>query len=150
VISAALVLAAGVFLARFVGNLVVSGGTAANLSYARGLGAVARSSVLVMVGVVTMQQLGVDTQILITVITVVVAAIALGMGLAFALGARDVIRAILASHYLRQSLSEGTPLEVDGERGVIDRIGPIYTVFRDGEARRNVPNSRLLDQVIRE
>lgn len=149
VISAALVLAAGIFLARFVGNVVTSGATAANLSYAQGLGAVSSTSITVMVAVVTLEQLGVDTQILITVITVTVAALTAGLSLAFALGARDVVRGILAGHYLRQSLPEGSPLEVAGDRGVVEEIGPIATVFRDGERTWSVPNTRLLDEIMR-
>jgi small-conductance mechanosensitive channel len=149
VLSAALVLAAGVFLARFVGNVVTSGAEAASLSYAKGLGAVASTSITVMVAVVTLEQLGVDTQILITVITVTVAALVAGMSLAFALGARDVVRGILAGHYLRQSLPEGSPVEVAGERGVVEQVGPVSTVFRDGERSRSVPNTRLLEEVMR-
>ena len=149
VISAALVLAAGVFLARFVGNLVTSGAAAANVSYAEGLGAVARMAIVVMVGVVTLEQLGVDTQILITVITVTVAAITAGMGLAFALGAKDVMRSILAGHYLRQTLPTEDELEFDGERGVVEEIGPVHTVFRSGDRRVRIPNGRLVDEVIK-
>lgn len=148
VISAAILLAAGVFLARFVSNIVTSGADAAGLSYAKGLGAVANTSIVVMVGVVTMEQLGVETQILITVITVTVAAITAGMALAFAIGSRDVVRAILAGHYLRQSLPVGEPIEVAGERGVVEQIGPVSTRFRDGERKWTVPNVRLLDEVI--
>jgi hypothetical protein len=149
VISAALVLAAGVFLARFVGNIVTSGATAADLSYARGLGAVANTSIIVMVGVVTVEQLGVDAQILVTVITVTVAAIMAGMGLAFALGAREVVRGILAGHYLRQSLPEGSEVEVAGERGVVRQIGPISTTFEGTTRSFSIPNSRLLEEVVR-
>lgn len=149
VISAALVLAAGVFLARFVGNLVTSGAAAANVSYAEGLGAVARTAIVVMVGVVTLEQLGVDTQILITVITVTVAAITAGMGLAFALGAKDVLRSILAGHYLRQTLPTEQELEVAGDRGVVEEIGPVHTTFRDGERTFRIPNGRLVDEVIK-
>jgi len=149
VLSAALVLAAGVFLARFVGNVVTSAATAANLSYAQGLGAVSSTSITVMVVVVTLEQLGVDTQILITVITVTVAALTAGLALAFALGARDVVRGILAGHYLRQSIPEGAPVEVAGERGVVEQIGPICTVFRDGDRTWSMPNTRLLDEIVR-
>ena len=149
VISAALVLAAGVFLARFVGNVVTSGAQAADLAYARGLGAVANTSIIVMVGVVTVEQLGVDAQILVTVITVTVAAIMAGMGLAFALGAREVVRGILAGHYLRQSLPEGSEVEVAGERGVVRQIGPVATTFEGAERSFSVPNSRLLDEVVK-
>ncbi|MEM7410986.1 MAG: hypothetical protein AAF430_12180 [Myxococcota bacterium] len=149
VISAALVLAAGVFLARFVGNLVESAGSAANLSYARGLGAVSRTSIVVMVGVVTLEQLGVDTQILVTVITVVVAAITAGMALAFALGARGVVGGLLAGHYLRQSLPTDAAVEIGGERGVVEEVGPLRTVFRDGERSWSISNQRLVDEMIR-
>ena len=148
VISAALVLAAGVFLARFIGNVVTSAASAAGLSYAKGLGAVGQTSIVVMVVVVTLEQLGVDTQILITVITVTVAAITAGMGLSFALGSRDIVTAILAGHYLRQTLPEGEPVEVDGRRGVVDQIGPIATTFRDGESKWSIPNRRLMDEII--
>jgi len=148
VISAALVLAAGIFLARFIGNLVMSAATAANITYAKGLGAVAQTSIVVMVVVVTLEQLGVDTQILMTVITVTVAAITAGMGLAFALGSREIVAAILAGHYLRQTLPEGEVVEIDGRRGTVDQIGPISTSFRDGTNKWSVPNRRLMDEVI--
>jgi Mechanosensitive ion channel, conserved TM helix len=148
VLSAALLLAAGVFLARFIGNLVTSGAAAANISYAKGLGAVAQTSIAVMVVVVTLEQLGVDTQILITVITVTVAAITAGMGLAFALGSREIVSAILAGHYLRQTLPEGEVVEIDGRRGTVDEIGPIATRFRDGTSKWSIPNRRLMDEVI--
>jgi hypothetical protein len=148
VISAALVLAAGIFAARFIGNLVTSGASAANITYAKGLGAVSQSSIVVMVVVVTLEQLGVDTQILVTVITVTVAAITAGMGLAFALGSREIVAAILAGHYLRQTLPEGEVVEVDGRRGKVDQIGAIATRFEDGDHSWSVPNRRLMDEII--
>ena len=47
------------------------------------------------------------------------------------------------------SLPEGSPLEVAGDRGVVEEIGPIATVFRDGERTWSVPNTRLLDEIMR-
>ncbi len=149
VISAALVLAAGIFLARFAGNVVASGAAAADLSYAQGLGAVVRTSIVIMVGVVTVEELGIDTQIIITVITVTVAALAAGVALAFAMGARDIVRGILAGHYLRQSLAAGERVDVDGESGTIESIGPMSTLFSDGDRTWSVPNGKLIDEVIR-
>lgn len=148
VISAAVLLAAGVFLARFIGKVVNSGATAAGLSYAKGLSAVAQTSIVIMVLVVTLEQLGVETQILVTVITVTVAAMTAGMGLAFALGSRDIVTGILAGHYLRQTLPEGEVIEVDGRRGRVDQIGPIATTFRDGTSSWSIPNRRLMNEVI--
>jgi hypothetical protein len=148
VISAALLLAAGVFLARFIGNVVATAGSAASLTYANGMGAVAQTSIVVMVAVVALEQLGVDTQILVTVITVRVAAVTAGMGLAFALGSRDIVSATLAGHCLRQTRPEDEPVEVEGRRGIVEQIGPIATTFRDGEKKWSVPNRRLMDHAI--
>jgi hypothetical protein len=148
VIAAALVLAAGIFLARLADNLVTSGAAAAGVSYAKSLGSVARGSIIVMVGVVTVEQLGVDTQILITVITVSVAAMAAGLALSFALGSTGVIRGILAGHYLRQILAEGRSVEVAGLRGVVEEVGAVATRFRDGERSWTLPNARLVEELI--
>lgn len=54
-----------------------------------------------------------------------------------------------AGHYLRQSLPQGEPIEVGGERGEVEQVGPVSTVFRDGERSWSIPNTRLLDEVIR-
>lgn len=150
VVSAAIILAAGIFLARFVANVVVSGATAAGISYASGLGAVTRTSIVVMVGVVTAEQLGIDTQILTTVITVTVAAVTFGMGLVFALGGRHVVSAILAGHYLRQTITEGSTVEVLGEQGVVEEIGSVSTTLRRGNELVRIPNNRVVDEIVRE
>ena len=71
------------------------------------------------------------------------------MGLAFALGAKDVMRSILAGHYLRQTLPTEDELQVAGERGVVEEIGPVHTVFRNGDQKFRIPNGRLVDEVIK-
>lgn len=150
VVSAAIILAAGIFLARFVSNIVASAATAAGISYAAGLGSVVRISIVVMVGVVTAEQLGIDTQILVTVITVTVAAITFGMGLAFALGGRQVVYAILAGHYLRQTVSEGNSVEVLGEAGVVEEIGAVTTAVRSGDKVVRIPNHRMIEEIVKQ
>lgn len=148
IFAAALIVIVGLLIARFVGNLVVSGAAAAGVMYARALGAGARGATVGMVGILAAEQLGVDTRLLITVVTVVVAAAGVALALAFALGAREVVQAVLAGHYLRQSLREGERLEVDGRSGVLQRVGSTETLFHDDARSWSVPNARLLEAVI--
>jgi len=148
VISAAIIVVLGMLLARFVGNLVGSAATAAELAYGRQLGSAARVAIVVMVFVIVFEQLGVDTQILRMVISAFVGMLALGLGLSFALGSRDVVRGILASHYLRQTLEEGQEVEVSGRRGRVERIGPIDTLFKNDEQAWSVPNVQLMNEVV--
>lgn len=146
VIAAGLILVLGLLLARFSRSVVGSAAAAANVGEAVRLGAATQSLVVVVVSVLALQQLGVDTQILTTIIAVGIAAAGVTLGLAFALGARPVVAHILAGHFLRQSLSPGDSVEVAGRRGIVERVGPVETTFRDGERRWSMPNSKLLEE----
>jgi hypothetical protein len=148
VIAAGLIVILGLLLGRLVGNLVSSGAVAAGLDQARRLGAAAQSLVVMVVGVLAIEQLGVQAQILVTVISVVLGAVSLTLGVAFALGARPVVSHILAGHFLRQSLVRGGAVEVEGRRGVVERVGPVDTLIRDGERAWSIPNARLLEEVV--
>lgn len=148
VISAAIIIVVGVSVARLVGDVVSSGAAAANLTYARQLGSGVRGAFIVMVLVTVLDQLGVDTQIVQTVITALVGMVAIGLGLSFAFGSGDVVRGILAGHYIRQTLSEGDEVSVAGRRGRVERIGPVETLFRDDDHTWSIPNAQLLAEVI--
>lgn len=148
VIAAALIFLIGLLLGRLARNVVSSGAAAASVREAQRLGAAAQTSVVAVVAVLALGQLGVQTELLVTVITSVVATVGLTMGIAFALGARGVVAHILAGHYLRQSLPPGRPVEVRGRRGVVERVGPVDTLFRDGDSSWSCPNAQLLEEVV--
>jgi hypothetical protein len=144
IIAASLIVILGLLLARFVGNLVGSGAAAADMPYARQLGGTARGAMVIMVSILAIEQLGVDAAILLWAVITVLAATCLGLGLAFALGARDVVGSILAGYYLRKSLEERVVVSINGRQGTLDRIGPVHTVFRSDQGTWSVPNTELL------
>lgn len=148
VIAAGLILVLGLLLARLVRNLVSSGAAAAELGQAQRLGAMAQGAVAVVVGVVALEQLGIETEVVVTMLTAVVGALGITIGIAFALGARPVITHILAGHFLRQTLVAGGSVEVEGRRGVVERVGPVDTLLRDEAGAWSVPNARLIEQVV--
>ncbi len=148
VAGAVLIFLAGMLAARFTGNLVASAAGAAGYLTARRIGFAAHGSVVVLVVVVTLEQLGVPTAVLLGPLTVVLAAGVLSAGLAFALGARPVITHILAGHFLKQSLPRQTSVEVRGKRGVVERVGPTDTLLRNGDESWSVPNAQLLEDVV--
>lgn len=148
VIAAGLIFVLGLLLARLVRNVVSSAAAAADLGQAMRLGSLAHGIVALVASVVALQQLGVETGIVVTVITAVVAAIGVTAGVALALGARPVITHILAGHFLRQSLPSGGSIEVDGQRGVVERVGAVDTLVRDEERTWSIPNGKLLEQTV--
>lgn len=148
VIAAAFIVVVGLLLGRFAQRVVESGSEMAGLVRAERVGAVARGVVLLVAGVVAVEQLGLKTDILVRVITVLVATLGVTMGLAFALGSRAVVSHILAGHYLRRTLAPGQPIEVGGRKGVVEHVGAVSTVFRKGDKSWTVPNNALLEDVV--
>ncbi len=148
VIAAGLIFVLGLLLARLVRNLVSSGAAAADVGQAPRLGALAHGAVALVAGVVALEQLGVETGIIVTVVTVVVGALGVTVGVAFALGARPVITHVLAGHFLRQSLPSGGSIEIDGQRGVVERVGAIDTLLRTDEHSWSIPNGKLIESTL--
>lgn len=148
VIAASLILVFGLLLARLVRNLVGSAAAAADVGQAVRLGALAQGAVTLVVAVVALEQLGIETEVVVTMLTVTLAALGVALGVAFALGARPVITHILAGHFLRQSLTTGGSIEVDGRRGVVERVGAVDTLLRNESGAWSIPNARLMEEVV--
>jgi hypothetical protein len=139
---------AGLVLARFVGTLVSSAAAAAGYLSAPRLGFVSQVLVGGLVLVVALEQIGVAIQVLVLPFSVAVGAAGLAVGLAFALGARDVIAHILAGHFLKQSLPRDTAVEIEGRRGLVRRVGAVDTLLEGEGEVWSVPNARLLDHTV--
>jgi hypothetical protein len=148
IVGALLTILLGFLLARFLGAIAGSAAAAAGFASAQRLGFLARILVGVLVVVIAAEQLGVSTSVLIVPLTAVLAALSFTSGLGFALGARPIITHILAGHFLKRSLPRDVFVEIDGRKGVVERIGPTDTLLRDGEKRWSVPNGQLIEYVV--
>jgi len=148
ILAAVVLLGMGLVFSRFVYSLVESGVSLGSVEHAPRIAAGASLGVMVIAFVVAIDQLGVSTDLLVSILTTIVAVIGLSMGAAFALGARPIVTHILAGHYLRKRLAVGDEVEIEGYKSVVERVGPVDTQFRDGDSVRSVPNSTLLEQTI--
>lgn len=148
VIAAVALLGLGLVLSRFVYGVVESGASLGSVEHAPRVAAGASLGVMVIAFVVAIDQLGVSTDLLVSILTTLVAVVGLSMGAAFALGARPIVTHILAGHYLRKRLAVGDEVDIEGRRSVVERVGHVDTLFRDGDSVRSVPNRALLEQTI--
>ena len=148
VIGAVTIGVGGLLLGRFVAALVSSAAAAAGLLSAPRLGFLCQLLVVGLMAVLAAEQLGVATSVLVLPFTVALGAAGFAIGLAFALGARPVITHILAGHFLKQSLPRDASIEVDGERGMVERIGAVDTLLRNDDRAWSVPNAKLIEHVV--
>jgi small-conductance mechanosensitive channel len=149
IIAAVIIFLLGGVVAQFVGNLVKTVGGAGGLNYAARLGRIVQYLISLFVVVLALGQLGIDTAILVTAITIAIAAFGLALGLALGLGARAIVHHILAGYYMRQRFPVGQPIVLGNVRGQVSAIGGINTVVATADGNLVIPNGRLSESVVR-
>lgn len=95
VIVAVLIMLAAMVAANFVRHLVSASVASAKLHHARGLGVFAWWAIVVLGFLTALPQIGVDVMIINTLVTGLIAMLALAGGLAFGLGGKDRAAAFL-------------------------------------------------------
>lgn len=148
-VAAFVVFLLGGLIAQFLGNLIAASATAAGLSYASRLGRLVQYIIIVFVAVLALGVLGIETALLITTLTILVAAFGLALGLALGLGARPVVLHILAGYYLRQRFPVGRAITVDQVEGEIRGLGGVNALVATQNEDLVVPNGWLLEQIVR-
>jgi small-conductance mechanosensitive channel len=152
-ISAALLLIFGSMLGRFLGDTVTTVAENVNITYSRALGKIIEYAIVAFVVVLAISTLGVDTTILTSSFTIIIAAAGLAIALTFALGSRESARNIIAGFYVRQNFRTGERLTLGEYSGRIRSTSGAYTVLEvTGEGSENstisLPNSLLLQSAV--
>lgn len=152
-ISASIILIFGSMLARFLGGTVTSVADSVNVTYANALGKIIEYAILAFVIVLAISTLGVDTTILTTSLTIIVAATGLALALTFAFGSRDSARNVIAGYYVRQAFQPGQRLTFGNYTGTVRTTFGTYTVLdvtsETGERSTvSLPNTLLLRSAV--
>ena len=147
-IAATAIFLVGAFVARALGDAVVAMVSQSDMPNARVLGQAVRYSVLLIAVILALDELGVQTTILTTIIIITVAAVAFALALAFGLGNRHLAYGIMAGFHAREELNPGQSLAVGDYAGRIIRIGATKTLLDAKEGQISLPNAILLSEVV--
>lgn len=90
IIVAIFILVLGMFVSTLLGTVIRTAASNAGITQAKLLGQITQAVVIIFAAVIALQQLKIQTTILLSVINIVVAAIGLALGLAFGLGCKDI------------------------------------------------------------
>ncbi len=149
IVAAALVLMIGMLVSRFVGDAVSRAAADSGVDFAPTLGRAASTLIFFVVAVMAVSQLRIDTQLVKSVVLVLLGGMAVALALTFGLGTRDITRNIVAGYYVRKLFVTGEAVEIAGEKGVLGGVTALQTLIeRDGETMA-VPNKLFLEQVSR-
>ncbi len=147
-IAAAILFLLGGIAAKFMGDVVTAAATGAGLTYAPRLGRLVQYLISVIVVVLTLSVLGIDTGLLVTAVTIALAAFGLALGLALGLGARSLVHHILSGYYIRQRFTARQSLGFGDIRGEVRGIGSVNTVVGTEQGDVVIPNGTLLESIV--
>jgi small-conductance mechanosensitive channel len=146
ILGAVLVVLAGLVLANLARGAVGRAAASAKLGYGVALGQSARVIILLVAGVIALDQLGVDSQLLIVSTNILIASVIGGTALAFALGSRTAVSNILALHYLTQTYKVGQRIRLGDVEGEIVEFKKTGVVLASADGLVLVPAQEFSEQ----
>ncbi|GGK06049.1 mechanosensitive ion channel family protein [Pseudomonas matsuisoli] len=146
VFGAALILLAGVLLAQLFNGVVRGAAEGVGLDYAAGLGRIAQALAIVISISVAIGQLEIKTDLLNTVIAIVLISFGVAVAVALGLGSREIVSQIIAGIYVRELYEVGQDVSVGDVSGQIEEIGTVKTTLLVGDDEYvTLANRTLLD-----
>ncbi len=143
----------GLLVATFLRGVVATSADRVGLCYAQHLANGCYYVFALLNFIAAFKQLGVQFALLEQLILIAFGAVAVGFGLSFGLGGRDVMAGILAGYYIRQRLHAGDHVTVGHLEGTVREVGPVATIIETEEDgllnRRSVPNTKMLNEAVR-
>jgi len=153
VLVATVVVVVGLFLATFLRGVIATSADHVGISYAQQLASGCYYILALMVFIAAFEQLEITFELLNYAILIAFAAVAVGFGLAFGLGGREVMSGILSGYYVRQRLQAGDLVSVAGFEGRVREVGPVATIVESEEEgllnRHSIPNAKMLSEAVR-
>jgi small-conductance mechanosensitive channel len=150
---ATVVVVVGLLVATFLRGVVATSADRVGLTYAEHLANGCYYAFALLTFIAAFNQMGVQFELLNQLILIAAGAVAVGFGLAFGLGGRDVMAGILAGYYVRQRIHSGDHVTVGHMEGTVREVGPVATIIETDEDgllnRRSVPNTKMLNEAVR-
>lgn len=146
VLAAIVIVLTGIIVARLVRRAATAGARSAGVLNAERVGRAAQMLALVVAMVVALDQIGIDAQLLVILLTVVTAATFGSAGLAFGMGARTTVGNIIASHYIAQTYRVGQTIRIGDIEGEIIQTTPTAVLLATQGGRMLIPSRRFSEE----
>jgi len=146
VLAAVVVVTAGVVVGRLGRRAVTSAARSAGIARGEGVGRTAQAAIVLVAAVVALDQIGIDAQLLVILVTVVIGVALASAGLAFGIGAKTAVSNIVASYYASQHYNVGQSVRVGDIEGEIIQLTSTGIVLSTTEGRVLVPAKQFSEE----
>ena len=146
VLAALVVLFAGIILGSLVRGALTRTAASAGVEFGTAVGSLAQGTVVLVAVVVALEQVGIEAQVLIVIVAIVLGTTLAGAGLAFGLGARTAVSSIIASYYVAQAYRIGQLVRIGGIEGTIVQTTPTAVFLDTPQGRVLVPAKQFSEE----
>ncbi|MCP4291134.1 MAG: mechanosensitive ion channel [bacterium] len=149
-VAASIVLIIGMLIAQFAGGAVSRSAKDSGIEFGPILGRIVSSLIVFLAGLMAVTQLRIDTEIIHSVVLILLAGAALALALTFGLGTREITRNLVAGFYIRKLFEVGEELEIGAAKGHLAGISPLHTLMENDGKIISIPNSDFLEKTARQ
>lgn len=147
-ISALLIFAVGIYLANMIKKTVSGMFSSLELTGGGLVGNIVFYIIAVIVSVTTLNQAGINTDLITNNLSIIFASILAAFTISFGLGSRDIIKRLLFGYYSRKNLQVGDKIKTENFEGTIVSIDNISVVLRTEQKNIIIPIKEIVDNRI--
>ena len=147
-ISAGIVLAAGLFLADFIKDAVVTACKSMGVPSANFIGIIVFWFVFLTAAVSALSQAQIDTGFITSNLTVLFGGVVLAFALGYGIASKDMMADMLASFYNKQKVKVGDEVKIGSVRGMIDAIDRTSIIVKTESSLVIIPLNKLTTEEI--
>lgn len=139
----------GLLFANFVKKALKSFFESMDLSGGKMISQVVFFLLVIFISITALNQAGVNTDIITSNLTMILAAFLLSFAIAFGLGAREVVADLLRTFYTRKTYEVGKKIEFENKIYEVDSINNISVVLKNAEGKLIVPIKDIVENQIK-
>jgi hypothetical protein len=147
-LTGAVIVSGGVFASEFARRLVAASAATAGIAQSELLARAAQIAILVAALIVGLDQIQIDVNFLIVIVSVVVGVVLGGLSLAFGLGARTHVSNIIGAHYVGRHFRLGQTVKFRELEGTIVNIESTTVVLATRSGRAFIPARMFVEEVV--
>ncbi|XMO86494.1 mechanosensitive ion channel domain-containing protein [Algibacter sp. AS12] len=146
--AALVIFTVGLILANLIKKGIKSFFESMDLSGAKMISQVVFFLILIFVSITALNQAGIDTEIITSNLTMILAAFLIAFALALGLGAQKVVADLLRTFYTRKTYELGQKIEFNNLKGSIESIDGITVTIKTEEGKLIVPIKDIVESQV--
>ncbi|HMQ43228.1 MAG TPA: mechanosensitive ion channel [Mariniflexile sp.] len=147
--AAFVIFTVGLLAANFIKKSLKSFFESMELSGSKIISQIVFFILLIFISITALNQAGIDTQIITSNVTMILAAFLLAFALAFGFGAQKVVGDLLRTFYARKTYEIGQIIEFNGVKSEVESIDGITVTLKTEKGKFIVPIKDIVESQVR-